>query len=163
MHIDSLRTLQDLLRMKGIHITAQRKVILDVLLSRKADLTAEGIYSEVRQINAHINLATVYRTLARLREAGIVQHYHVSPEHSEGRFRLADLALTVNSSPDPAAGRRFHFRCLKCGQITELVNTELVDTALKMLESQLNGGQLSQVCMCLEGYCPTCARNQERA
>lgn len=155
--------LETWLRNQGLHITAQRRVILDVLRTHGQDLTAEEIYAEARKTNSHINLATVYRTLSKLRQAGVVEQYYVSPDHSEGHFQLTNLPLTINTKGKQWRGERFHFRCLGCGKISEIVSSELVDFVSQIVETQANGAQLTQICMCAEGYCPACARNQDQA
>lgn len=51
-----------LLRKKGYRLTRQRKVIVDVIFSRKFE-NCKDIYTEVVSRDSNIGLATVYRTI----------------------------------------------------------------------------------------------------
>ena len=146
----NIRAFEQFLHKKGFRITEQRRIILEVLASCGWHLTAVEIYREARNRNRHINLATIYRTLIRLRESGLVQQYYVSPDHSESHFRLVEEVQPIPES--------LHFHCVNCGLITNLDNTELVETLLSLLTKQTAGFHLAQICMCVEGSCPHCAK-----
>ena len=146
----NIREFEQFLHKKGFRITEQRRIILEVLASCGWHLTAEEIYHEARNRNRHINLATIYRTLNTLRESGLVQQYYVSPDHGESHFRLVEGKHPIIES--------LHFHCMNCGRITNLNHPELVETLLSLLAKQTNGFHLSQICMCVEGSCPQCAK-----
>jgi Fur family ferric uptake transcriptional regulator len=59
------------LRRQGVRITPQREMILDALAHGKGHMTAEEIFEQVREHSRAVNLATVYRTLDMLVEAGL--------------------------------------------------------------------------------------------
>lgn len=63
-------TMVDLFQQKELKNTKGRALILSLLKDAKAPLTAEEIYSKLR--NKGINLSTVYRTLNTFSEYGIV-------------------------------------------------------------------------------------------
>ena len=65
-------TLIDALKQRGIRVTPQRAIIINVIEQMPGHMTAEEIYDRVQQVNSFINLATVYRTLELLRELDLV-------------------------------------------------------------------------------------------
>lgn len=146
----NIRMFEQFLHKHGLRITAQRRVILEVLISCGWHLTAEEIYREARHRNRHINLATIYRTLTTLRESGLVQQFYVSPDHGESHFRLVEADRPVLES--------LNFHCVSCGRITNLDKPELVETLLALLGKQIDGFHLTQICMCVEGSCPRCVK-----
>ena len=167
MQVQDNLILEDYLRDQGLHITTQRRVILDVLRRDGGSLTADEVFAEARKQMSQINLATIYRTLATLRQAGAVEQYYVSPDHHESHFKLADLPSSVTAPVRKADGERFHFHCLGCGKISEFVSADVVTIVTQALDSQVKGARVSQVCMCVEGYCPDCvshpAQRREQA
>ncbi len=62
---------QDLLTSLGIKATKQRKVIVSILESSDEPITAEGIYDAIDKEEG-INFSTVYRTLSKLAEKGVL-------------------------------------------------------------------------------------------
>jgi len=50
------------LRARGWRITAQRRVVAEVLAGEHIHLTADAVYSQARQLLPEISLATVYNT-----------------------------------------------------------------------------------------------------
>ncbi|MDY6325209.1 MAG: transcriptional repressor [Catonella sp.] len=60
-----------LLRKKGYRLTRQRKVIVDVIFSRKFE-NCKDIYTEVVSRDSNIGLATVYRTIRQLEDLDVL-------------------------------------------------------------------------------------------
>lgn len=135
-----------LLHEMGFRITEQRRTVLEVITASPGHLTAEDVYERARQVNPHISLATVYRTLNVLTDAGLIKQRHISPDHTRSHFEAAE------------AQDHFHFRCLGCGRVVEFRN----DAAVKMLCDGLRGvpgvGRILDICTCVEGYCEACAQ-----
>lgn len=59
------------LRHQGVRITPQREMILEALAHGKGHMTAEEIFDQVQERTQVVNIATVYRTLDMLVEAGL--------------------------------------------------------------------------------------------
>lgn len=59
------------LKVKGFRITFQRRLILDTILSNET-LMIKEVYYNVRKKDRSIGLATVYRFIKILQEAGII-------------------------------------------------------------------------------------------
>jgi Fe2+ or Zn2+ uptake regulation protein len=60
----------------GSRITPARKAVIEILLSSPCALDAAQIYMEARETHPKLGLMTVYRTLEKLEEAGLIQRVH---------------------------------------------------------------------------------------
>ncbi|HVZ73607.1 MAG TPA: Fur family transcriptional regulator [Polyangia bacterium] len=102
----------DYLRKKGLKTTQQREAIVDAFLRTSGHVNLEDLLSSVRKKQPSVGLATVYRTVKLLEEAGIAAARHFGPgqtlyEVSEGR------------------AHHDHLICDSCGFITEFENEEI--------------------------------------
>lgn len=77
----NIDALADLCRSRGIKLTGQRRAIAEVIINAKDHLCVDKIHALVASEHPRISLATVYRTMRTLRDAGIVE------EHSFGEGR----------------------------------------------------------------------------
>ncbi|ODT64905.1 MAG: transcriptional repressor [Pelagibacterium sp. SCN 63-23] len=68
----SVESFIDQCRTRGIKLTGQRRVIARVMVEERGHPNAEQIHEVAAREFARISLATVYRTLALLRDAGMV-------------------------------------------------------------------------------------------
>jgi Fe2+ or Zn2+ uptake regulation protein len=126
----------------GMRLTSQRRTILEVLDESETHLDAEGVYHEAKARDHNISLATVYRTLAALKQLGLVQQRHLSPDEQRGYYEIADQ-------------QHYHFTCRQCGRVIEF-DTPLIT----QLQRELTAGMGIQVIgarLYLEGYCAMCA------
>jgi Fur family ferric uptake transcriptional regulator len=60
------------LKVKGLKLTPQRRLIVDIIHDAQAHLTAEGIISYVQSKMPGVHKSTIYLTLGLLEEAGRV-------------------------------------------------------------------------------------------
>jgi Fur family ferric uptake transcriptional regulator len=139
---DSIQLLQD----SGLRATLQRRTVLEVIAAHGGHLTAEDIYHEARRLNPDISLATVYRTLAAFKEAGLIEHSFSDRGHDRSRFEPA-------GSPE-----HFHFNCLGCGTIIEF-RSHSIETLRREMAGK-HGAVVTQACLCISGYCKECANRQ---
>jgi Fe2+ or Zn2+ uptake regulation protein len=146
MHATNL-VLEQSLHSAGRRLTSQRALILSVLEDSDEHLDAEGIYEHARKRRRSLNLATVYRTLTVLKEMGLVEQRYFARDHKREYFE--------------AVGKRehYHFTCLGCGKVIE-VETPRIRQARQELGVAL-GLTFIHACVCFEGFCPECARNEE--
>ena len=70
------------LRARGLRISTTRRQVVDALFAAEGPVSAEALAR-----SAGADLATVYRNLDTLEEAGIAHHVHVG--HSAGRYVLS--------------------------------------------------------------------------
>ena len=83
----------------------QKETILRILRSTSSHPSADWVYDQVRREIPNVSLATIYRNLRLLKEAGYIQQVDFSSEH--GRF-------------DGNTSAHYHLRCEKCGSIIDL-------------------------------------------
>ncbi|HEY3051384.1 MAG TPA: Fur family transcriptional regulator [Gaiellaceae bacterium] len=102
---------QQLLAQRGIRSTRQRLQVMEALASEPNDATAQEIHQSLRSSGRRIGLATVYRTLALLSRAGVVDALMHRP--GEVCYRLC------------GDGHHHHLTCSECHQVVELGDCKL--------------------------------------
>lgn len=60
----------------GYRLTGSRRAVVDVLAETEGSLTPADIYEQGRGRHKRLGLVTVYRTLEKLEELGLVQRVH---------------------------------------------------------------------------------------
>ena len=100
------------LERKGLKTTQQREAIVDAFMRTSGHVGLEDLLTRARRSQPSVGLATVYRTIKLLEEAGIAAARHFGPgqtlyEVSEGR------------------AHHDHLICDSCGFITEFENDEI--------------------------------------
>ncbi len=136
----------DKLHAEGGRMTAQRRLILEVLEECPGHPTAEEIYQQARQSDATLHLSTVYRTLRWLEEEGFV-----SPRWFEDERRTERFDTLTDAEKD-----HFHFRCRICNRIVEFPEL-LIETIKAGYESHY-GGKVESASLTLYGICEKCNR-----
>ena len=89
------------LKEKGLKLTPQRRLIVDILHNAGAHLTAEDIITGVQKKMPGVNKSTIYRTLDLLEETGCV---YKSETHDQFIYHHAE------------EGHHHHLQCQKCGK-----------------------------------------------
>ena len=97
----SVQNAVDLLRGRGLRVSAARRLVIEALFAAERPLTAEEIAAGLEGWLPSSDLASVYRNLDTLEALGLVRHFHVG--HGAGRYALA-----------PAGGLEF-VSCERCG------------------------------------------------
>ncbi len=136
---DFIATLRD----HGLQVTYQRLAIYQALYFAKEHPSAEVIYQQVRKRFPMISLGTVYKTLERFYDVGLVQK--VSPITEVARY---DAIVTPHH----------HMVCLKCQAIQDFYDPSL-DQQIKLPEN--NGFHLLRHQVLLQGYCPHCHKAEK--
>ncbi len=131
------------LHSKGMRLTGQRKLILQVLEEAGRHLDAATVFERAHRRDERVSLATVYRTLLLFKEMGIVDQHFTSREHDREVYEPV------------GAEEHYHFSCLKCGRVVEF-QSALIDRARKQIAQEL-GINILHGCACFEGYCADCA------
>jgi Fe2+ or Zn2+ uptake regulation protein len=130
------------IRETGGRMTPQRRLIIGLLERANDHLDAEGLYHLAHERDRSISLATVYRTLNVLKDAGLIEQRYFSREHGREYYEPS------------GASEHYHFTCKMCGQVTEF-ETTLVDEIKAELEANLEA-TVHHACICFEGVCKTC-------
>lgn len=137
-----------LLRAAGKRITPQRKLVLDILAQTRRHLDAYELYELGRRQDEALSLSTVYRTLALLKESGLVQELHLDTNHHH--YELIDRV------------EHAHLVCLGCGQVFEVDSGDFVQAAQEA--GDRHGFAITSTQIELTGYCAACqAKSLEQA
>ena len=141
---------KDSLKQRGIRLTRQRQLLLDLLDKSGQHLDAEALYQMAHQKDPKLNRVTVYRTLKLLKEGGLVDeldlmHYTGDQHYYETRTKQEHA----------------HIICLRCGKVEEFYGDPL-----HKLRRQVEGMFGFQILIArteVGGYCAHCQvlRSQE--
>lgn len=127
------------LKQKGLKLTRQRRLILDVLHDSGAHLTGEDILRIVQDKMPRVNKSTVYRTLGLLERLGCVYK-----SESGDRFVYHHAE----------EGRHHHIQCHVCGRTADCDEDIFrpIETAL----DERYGFQVSLRHVVMRGLCREC-------
>ena len=93
-----------IIKEKGLKLTPQRRLILDIIHNTRTHLTTEEIIASVQAKMPGVNQSTIYRTLELLQETGCVF-----------KSTLGDQSIYHHAEE----GHHHHLTCRKCGKIVE--------------------------------------------
>jgi Fur family ferric uptake transcriptional regulator len=105
------RSLLHELSAKGVRITAQRKVLIEIIQEAKEHLDASALLELARKRDAQIDRATVYRTLDLLKKLRLIEELDLM--HLSGEKHYYEASTTVD---------HVHLACFQCGQIVEFTS-----------------------------------------
>ena len=97
-------------RAGGGRMTSQRRLILQTLNELGGHPTADEICAAARRRDASLHPSTVYRTLAWLEGAGLVDHCHLDAGPDNRHSERFDPVTPVE---------HHHFVCTACGRVIE--------------------------------------------
>jgi len=132
-----------ILRQAGKRITPQRLFILETMREAGGHLDADEIHRLARQKSPRLSLSTVYRTLAMLKEAGLVDELHLGEEHHHYEIR---------------GDGHHHLICQGCGKVVEFecpFSQELLRDLGEEHDFEITGIHLDLV-----GYCAECRQKR---
>lgn len=139
---------REMLRAAGCRVTAQRLLLLKLLHDCEGHAGADDLYQLARARDPRLSLSTVYRTLNKLKEVGLIHELHLDEEHHH--YELA------------AKGNHHHLICQGCGRIIE-ITCFLLDETLAHLEEE-HDFKVTDTQMEFAGYCTDCqARGRQMA
>jgi Fe2+ or Zn2+ uptake regulation protein len=129
------------LRERGWRLTAQRRVVAEVLDGDHVHLTADEVHARAAERRPEISRATVYNTLRELVHRGEV--LEVATDDRAKRY-------------DPNAHRpHHHLLCTRCGAMRDVRPTG--DPLADLPASRSFGFTVSEVEVTYRGVCPDCA------
>jgi Fur family ferric uptake transcriptional regulator len=105
--------LSELLERNGVRATSRRLEVLEELAQERDDVTAQQLWSRLRERDSGAGLATVYRTLALLSEKGVVDV--LSHHEGEQCYRLC------------GDEHHHHLLCERCHRVVEVQECGLDD------------------------------------
>jgi Fur family transcriptional regulator, ferric uptake regulator len=131
------------LRAKGVRLTRQRQILLDLIDKTGQHLDAESLYLLAKERDPKLNRVTVYRTLKLLKQGGLVDeldlmHYGGDQHYYETRRK----------------GEHAHVICLRCGKVEEFFG-EPLHKLRRQVEDHF-GFQIVLARTEIGGYCSHC-------
>ncbi|NLW07923.1 MAG: transcriptional repressor [Clostridia bacterium] len=140
------KTLEDIcskLQQLNYKITPQRQAILKTFINKISEhLSAEEVYTIVKEDYPEIGLATVYRTLDLLVELEVLMKINLGDNRTRYELNQHDSHY------------HHHMICLNCGRVQEF-DHDLLETLEKAL-TQKTGFQIIDHQLKFFGYCSDC-------
>lgn len=137
--------LTEALQAGGHRLTRRRRLVMEVLEESQEHLDAEALHQRAKARDPNISLATVYRTLALLKDVGLVEEHRLGEGHAHFE--------AVQDVP------HYHFTCLACGDVIEFDAPQVMGVVREL--SDREGLQITEVHLFLSGYCARCRKEGE--
>ncbi len=128
------------LRAHGLQVTYQRLAVYQILYYSKSHPSAEAVYQQVRKRFPMVSLGTVYKTLERFQEVGLIQK--VSP-------------LTEVARYDATVSPHIHMVCLKCKSVQDVDGPF---PEIRLSPQGVNGFKVLSQQVLFQGYCADCLK-----
>jgi Fur family ferric uptake transcriptional regulator len=96
---------------KGMRMTDQRRVVARVLSAATDHPDVEELYRRAHEVDPHISIATVYRTVRLFEESGIIERH----DFRDGRSRY-------EQAPDE---HHDHLIDMRTGNVVEFIDAEI--------------------------------------
>ena len=131
------------LRDRGVRLTRQRRLLLDLIDRSGRHLDAESLYHMAREQDPKLNRVTVYRTLSLLKRHGLIDELDLM--HMQGEKHFYERRPQRD---------HIHMACLRCGKIAEF-ESDLFDRLKGQIQREC---RFHIVVSRLEvgGYCAEC-------
>jgi Fur family transcriptional regulator, ferric uptake regulator len=139
----ALESIRGSLKDKGVRLTRQRQILLDLIDKSGQHLDAEKLYQMAKEKDPKLNRVTVYRTLKLLKAGGLVDeldlmHYGGDQHYYETRTKQEHA----------------HVICLRCGKVEEFFGDPL-QRLRRQIEAHF-GFQIVLARTEVGGYCSHC-------
>jgi Fur family ferric uptake transcriptional regulator len=135
--------IEQTLKDRGVRLTRQRRVLLDLIDTSGKHLDADTLYQMAKEKDSKLNRVTVYRTLKMLKESGLVDELDLA--HFEGEKHYYETRLKREHA---------HIICLRCGRVEEFFGEQL--NAVKGQVTSQFGFEIVFSRTEIGGYCSHC-------
>ncbi len=135
--------LQAALEERGVRLTRQRRVLLQVMDSAERHLDAGSILVRAQKLDPNIHRVTVYRTIDLLKRHGLIDELDLL--HLRG-----DQHYYESHSPRD----HIHIACLRCGKVREF-ESRLFEKLKRQIERDC-GIKITITRTEIGGYCENC-------
>lgn len=134
------------LKKKGMLRSKQREKILDIFLKTEEHPTIDDLYNLVKKEDPKIGLATVYRTMEVIYDAGLARKVGFGDgiKHYEHKYKHQ---------------HHYHLICLKCGKVIEVTSSKLEEIQKQLAKK--HDFTITRATMRLFGICKTCKRREK--
>ena len=130
---------------RGVRITSQRRILINLIQNASEYLDALTLLQMARKQDPEIHRATVYRTLALLKDLGLADELSLIHIHGE-----------KNLSEGKAQSDHCRLSCFRCGSLVEYMTAAL--ETLKMEITRESGFEIGMVHLQIGGLCERCAK-----
>jgi Fe2+ or Zn2+ uptake regulation protein len=142
--------LQRELRSRGVRLTRQRRVVVQVMESAPRHMDANEIFELAHEIDPNITRVTVYRTLDMLKGHGLIDELDLL--HLRGHRHYYE-------SHGPRD--HIHVACIRCGKVREF-ESELYEQLMEQISRDC-GLEISIARTEVGGLCAACRAQGETA
>jgi Fur family transcriptional regulator, peroxide stress response regulator len=132
------------LKQRGVRLTPQRQMILRYLKETHQHPTAEQVYKHVSMEFDGISMATVYNTLHRLRELGVIRE-----------LSYGDLSSRYDGNDSEHA----HLVCESCGDVVDVPLPP--QDATRLPEQAAHGYDVTSYRLEYYGVCSACKQESK--
>ena len=135
--------IKDSLKQRGVRLTRQRQILLDLIDKSGQHLDAERLYVMAKEKDPKLNRVTVYRTLKMLKAGGLVDELDLM--HIGGDQHFYETRMKQEHA---------HIICLRCGKVEEFFGEPL--QKLRRQIEQHFGFEVLLARTEVGGYCSHC-------
>jgi Fur family ferric uptake transcriptional regulator len=129
---------------QGLRSSSQRHKVMQHFLEHGQHLSAEALHQSLHSHNIEVGIATVYRVLKFMQEAGVVEEQKLGTGTS-----CYELACPEEHHD--------HIVCLDCGSVVEFNNQKL--ETMKNNIAHECGFKLEKHSLVLYGHCQQCSKD----
>jgi Fur family ferric uptake transcriptional regulator len=140
LEFDGIDEVLTLLRDRGNRISTSRRLVLEALFEAEGPVSAEHIAEGLGGQRTKAELTSVYRTLERLEELGVVRHVHIG--HGPGLYALV------------GGGEHAYLSCESCHRVTA-VEVEALDSVSAEIRKEF-GYDARFTHFAILGLCASC-------
>jgi Fur family ferric uptake transcriptional regulator len=119
--VETVSRIEQLCVEKGMNMTGQRRIIARVLSESADHPDVEEVYRRAVQLDPHISIATVYRTVRLFEEANILERH----DFGDGRSRYEEASETHHD----------HLIDIQSGKVIEFHSAEIEALQRQVAES----------------------------
>lgn len=109
---EALKEFEEFLRLKRLKMTAQRRTMIEAALAQRGHFTADDLYRRLSRDSRSVSMATVYRALALLEEAKLLEGH----DFADGQRRYECMLDREHHD---------HMICVDCRAVIEFTNEEI--------------------------------------
>lgn len=126
----------------GYRLTGPRRAIVEIIAASEKALNPLDVFNMGRDACPGLGLVTVYRTLEKLEELGLVQRVH----QADG----------CHAYLRAASGHEHLLLCSRCGRVIFFSGDDI--TSLVEIVARQSGFTIQEHWLQLNGLCPDCQR-----
>ena len=130
---------------RGVRLTTQRRLLVGIIQDSPRHLDAASLLKVAKQKDPDIDRATVYRTIALLKQLGLIDELDLM--HLEGEKHYYEAKTNRDHC---------HMACFQCGAIMEYASSSF--ERLKQDIAKRSGFQIRVVRLEVGGFCERCRK-----